>query len=153
MKLFAYLLPVLLLGACAGTSGIKTLKATGDADIVSNCDTCVEVRIRNLGPDNISSITVTNSLGEEYSFDGIKAGKASGYKRFRSMCGCGYNISVSYFRSEDDKTTLSAQCQNILPCNDFFKGKLTIDVNTPKLAEPFPKTGRRAMPEVTFVKD
>jgi hypothetical protein len=150
MKMIAYLMPLALLAACATTGGIKTLKATDESTAVTNCDTCVDVRIKNSGPDNISSITITNSHGEEYAFDGIKAGKVSGYKKFRSMCSCGYTVSVSYFRTEQDKTTAVAKCQNILPCSDFFKGKLTIDINTPKLDEPFQK---RVMPEVSFRKD
>lgn len=148
------MLPLLLAASCASTSGIQSLKNTNtDVVTVSGCDTCVEVRIKNIGADNISSVEVENNKGETYFFDGVKAGKASAYQQFHSLCNCGYNIKVNYYKSETNKTTLPALCQNILPCTDFLKGKVTIEINTPKLPDTLSAKGRRIHTEVKIKKD
>lgn len=153
MKRLLYILP-LLAASCASTSGIQSLKNTNtDVVTVSSCDTCVEVRIKNMGPDNISSVEVENNKGETYFFTGVKAGKTSAYQQFRSMCGCGYNVKVTYYKTEDNKLTLDNSCQNILPCTDFLKGKLTLEINTPKLPDTLSANGKRIHTEVTLRKD
>ncbi len=154
MKRFLYLLPILFAASCATTSGIKSLKNTDPSNVITGCDTCVEVRIKNLGPDNISGVTVENSRGESHYFEGVKSGKTSHYQQFRSLCNCGYNIDVTYFKTDDNQVVLKNSCQNILPCHDFLKGKVTIEVNTPKLPDTLSqKTGRRIHTDVHIVKD
>jgi hypothetical protein len=140
--------------SCASTSGIQSLKnSNADAITVSGCDTCVQLRIKNIGADNISSVTVENNKGETYFFAGVKAGKSSAYQQFRSMCGCGYNVKITYYKTEDNQLTLDNSCLNILPCNDFLKGKLTLEINTPKLPDTLSAQGQRIHTEVTLHKD
>lgn len=156
MKRLLYLLPLLLATSCATTSGIQMLNKAGDADVttVTGCDTCVEVRVKNMGPDNISSVEVQNNKGETYFFAGVKAGKSSPYQQFHSLCNCGYEIKVTYYKSEDNKRVLPAMCQNILPCTDFLKGKVTIEINTPKLPDTLSgKSNGRLHTVVNFKKD
>jgi len=155
MKRLSYLLPMLLAASCASTSGIQLQKeTTADVTNITACDTCVQVRIKNMGPDNISSVLVENSKGETYFFAGIKAGKTSAYQSFRSLCNCGYNIQITYFKTEDNNTTLPGSCQNIVECHDFFQGKATIEINTPKLPDTLSKTvGRTPLAEINIRKD
>lgn len=155
MKRLLYILPLLLAASCASTSGLQSLKNT-NADVISvtGCDTCVEVRVKNMGPDNISSVEVQNSIGETYFFEGVKAGKTSAYQQFRSLCSCGYEIKVTYYKSEDNKRVLPALCQNIVACNDFLKGKVTIEVNTPKLPDTLSSKSVKGLhTEVNLRKD
>jgi hypothetical protein len=86
----------------------------------------VQVRIKNNSKLPITKMELTNSFGETFEFKNIKAHKISPYKKLSSLCSCSYQMKIWY----SDKDAANSSCTNIRACDDFFKGKLQIKLDT-----------------------
>jgi len=151
MKQVLFALSLVVIASCNAQS-IKVLKNTETT--AAECTECLQVRIQNSGVDNISKIEVTNDKGETFSFDGVKAGKTGEYRNITQLCQCGYDVNITYQRTDANKTTLTRQCRNFVKCTDYYKGKLTIAVKTAKLPEDLTQADvRRTEVDLSFIKD
>lgn len=151
MKQLLFALSLVVIASCNAQS-IKVLKNTETT--AADCKECLQVRIQNSGVDNISKVEVTNDKGETFSFDGVKAGRTGAYRNITQLCQCGYDVNITYQRTDANTTTLTRQCRNIVKCTDYYKGKLTISIKAAKLPEDLTgKDVRRTDVDLSFIKD
>jgi|GEM_PF-3076998 hypothetical protein len=132
MKYILFILCCVIFTSCSAQR-IKVQKASG-GDVHANCTDCVKVRIKNRGVDPISKVVLTTE-GGEYHFDGIKPGKAGVFKLAKKLCSCGYGLEIHYVRSAKNATVITRNCQNIMPCTDYFAGNAEVVIKADKLPE------------------
>lgn len=137
MKLTVYAAAVIIALSSCASKNTKVLTEVPKAD--TTCTRCVNVRIKNMGPDDISMVTLHNSNGEDFVFKGVKANSTSAYQKVDRLCSCGYEVDVLYMKTEDNQVLLNANCVNVQKCNEYLKGNAVIEINTPKLPDDLTK--------------
>lgn len=119
MKYLLYAGVLLLLFSCSPSKKTSTAEAKASGKKL-------EVRILNSSKLQISKLTIDNGADETFTFENIAPGKKSAYQPVTSLCRCGHRMDVEY-REGGQLYTVSRSCANILPCTDYFKGRLTIE--------------------------
>jgi hypothetical protein len=135
MKWTFYAIALIAFASCGTPKNTVAMKDV-PKDAAANSDSCVnclELRIKNNGPDVISMVTIRNSDGQSFIFDGVKAGATSNYTKVQKLCSCGYEVDVLFFKTEDEQLMLKGSCQNIVKCTQYLQTKATVEITTDKL--------------------
>lgn len=121
MKHLLYVAAILAFFSCSSTQKATSAKA----NTTSAND--LQVRIKNNSDLLITKLVINNGTDETFTFQNIKARKTSAYQPVNYLCSCGYNIEIQYTKREEHYSIIK-DCVNVMPCTDYFKGKLLINV-------------------------
>lgn len=132
MKHLLYLGFALAIAGCSATKASTAKAAVPAATTAAKEETPtqnneLQLRIKNKSKLLITNVTVVNGSDESFVFTNISAGATSGYQPVSSLCSCGYNIGITY-KIEDRMYSTMRDCVNMMPCKDYYKGKLTIEI-------------------------